>query len=45
MALIPGSVLVAEQTAGSWHGIVIGLVVLLAVLLVAAVILWLVLSR
>ncbi|KAM4752292.1 uncharacterized protein ACIQIH_000701 [Cyanocitta cristata] len=36
---------VAEQTAGSWHGIVIGLVVLLAVLLVAAVILWLVLSR
>lgn len=45
VALTPGSVLVAEQTAGSWHGIVIGLVVLLAVLLVAAVILWLVLSR
>lgn len=44
MALTPGSVLVAEQTAGSWHGIVIGLVVLLAVL-VAAVIVWLVLSR
>nr|XP_021410331.1 uncharacterized protein LOC110484190 [Lonchura striata domestica] len=36
---------VAEQTAGQWHGVVIGLVVLLAVLLVAAVILWLVLSR
>ncbi|XP_053858633.1 uncharacterized protein LOC128821526 isoform X1 [Vidua macroura] len=36
---------VAEQTAGQWHWIVIGLVVLLAVLLVAAVILWLVVSR
>ncbi|RLV96109.1 hypothetical protein DV515_00012694 [Chloebia gouldiae] len=36
---------VAEQTAGQWHGIVIGLVVVLTVLLVSAVILWLVLSR
>lgn len=35
----------AGQAAGSWHGIVIGLAVLLAVLLLAAVILWLVLSR
>ncbi|XP_014112412.1 PREDICTED: uncharacterized protein LOC102112568 [Pseudopodoces humilis] len=33
------------QTAFQWHGIVIGLVVLLAVLLVAAVILWFVLSK
>ncbi|XP_039946553.1 LOW QUALITY PROTEIN: uncharacterized protein LOC120765596 [Hirundo rustica] len=36
---------VAEQTVGQWHGIVIGLVVLLAVLLAGAVILWFVLSR
>ncbi|TRZ09862.1 hypothetical protein HGM15179_017260 [Zosterops borbonicus] len=35
----------AGQTVGQWHGIVIGLVVLLAVVLVAAVILWFVLSR
>ncbi|KAM3655218.1 uncharacterized protein VK521_015894 [Ammospiza maritima maritima] len=34
-----------EQTVGQWHWIVIGLVVLLAVILVAAVILWLVHSR
>ncbi|XP_037980372.1 uncharacterized protein LOC119695598 isoform X1 [Motacilla alba alba] len=33
------------QTVGQWHWIVIGLVVLLAVLLVVAVILWLVHSR
>lgn len=45
MALTPGSLLGAGQTVGQWHGIVIGLVVLLAVVLVAAVILWFVLSR
>ncbi|XP_027762434.1 uncharacterized protein LOC114069671 [Empidonax traillii] len=36
---------VAGQAPGTWHGTVIGLVVLLALLLLTAVILWLVLSR
>ncbi|CAN8219891.1 unnamed protein product [Coccothraustes coccothraustes] len=45
MALTPPSVFVTGQTVGQWHWVVIGLVVLLAVLLVAAVILWLVHSR
>ncbi|NXC28519.1 PTPRU phosphatase, partial [Campylorhamphus procurvoides] len=36
---------VTGHASGTWHGTVIGLVVLLALLLITAVILWLVLSR
>uniref|UniRef100_A0A8C5JFK4 Fibronectin type-III domain-containing protein n=1 Tax=Junco hyemalis TaxID=40217 RepID=A0A8C5JFK4_JUNHY len=45
VALTLAFVFVAGQTVDQWHWIVIGLVVLLAVILVAAVILWLVHSR